>query len=266
LLPETMIEFSLRDSKRDTGVASIGAINLLENGVDAIIGAASSAPSMQVAKLMNTFNTAQISYSSTSAALSDSTVYQYFARTPPTDALQSKIMAQFIKYMGWNTAVTLSGDESYSAGGITDFRTNAIALGIDLRLGKQFVRGSTDASVYTQALQEIKAERVKLIVMFCQADDCIRVLKAAKELGMWGSDGYTWVMSETALASYGDLVMGLGGQAELDKALRGAFTQAPSNGKGSAVYDAFAARWAAMPDTSTNGPGGGCSEDTDSDG
>lgn len=87
--------------------------------------------------------------------------------------------------------------------------------------------------------------------------------QAAKTLKMWGSDGFTWVLSEIILGSYPDLIEGLGGQSEVDLAFRGAFTQVPSNGAGTAAYESLATRWAQTPNTATNGPSGGCSEDTD---
>ena len=47
LLPETEIVFTVRDSKRSTAEASLQALDLLDVGVDAVIGAASSGPSGQ---------------------------------------------------------------------------------------------------------------------------------------------------------------------------------------------------------------------------
>ena len=313
LLPETEILFTVRDSKRSTAEASLQALDLLDAGVEAVIGAASSGPSGQqvaarphlsfsplalltrapitlriscrVAKLFAIYKMAQISYSSTSAALTDTAVYPCFSRTPPTDSLQSKVMAQMISASGWMHAVTLSGDDAYSESGIADFRKSAVDAGIAIPLSRQFVRG-TD-SVEAQ-LMELKATNVKLIVMFAQADDMVTVFKvrggldgffnplpypivlvchsrtqAAKTLKMWGSDGFTWVLSEIILGSYPDLIEGLGGQSEVDLAFRGAFTQVPSNGAGTAAYESLATRWAQTPNTATNGPSGGCSEDTD---
>ena len=80
---------------------------------------------------------------------------------------------------------------------------------------------------------------------------------------MWGSDGYTWVLSEIVLGSYPDIVDGLGGQDEVDLAFRGAFTQVPSNGAGTPAYTSMAERWSNTANTATNGLSGGCSEDTD---
>ena len=264
LLPNTQIEFTVRDSKRDGGPASVGVLDIITKHEDlaAVIGPASSGPSSSVAKILEIFNVAQIGYSATSAALSDASVYPFFGRVAPSDALQSQLMANFIHAQGWRAALALSGDDSYSAQGISDFVKSGGEAGIDIQASRQFVRGTT-AGVVREHLLTLKATKVKLIVMFAQADDMVTVFNEAKALGMWGSDGYTWVLSEIILGNYPELIQGLGGQSEVDLAFRGAFTQAPSNGAGTAAYESLATRWAQMPNTATNGPSGGCSEDTD---
>ena len=67
LLPNTTLQFAVRDSKRDAASAFAGARQLaLETfgglGVSAVIGAASSDPSMMAALALNPTKTPQISY------------------------------------------------------------------------------------------------------------------------------------------------------------------------------------------------------------
>ena len=74
-------------------------------GVSAVIGAASSGPSMLSAMALRRFKVPQISYSSTSATLSDGQTYSYFLRTPPSDAFQGVGMADLIKSLFGYTKV-----------------------------------------------------------------------------------------------------------------------------------------------------------------
>ena len=52
ILPETVVKYTVRDSKRSTGHATVGASSLVNEGkVDFVIGAASSGPSGEVQKV-----------------------------------------------------------------------------------------------------------------------------------------------------------------------------------------------------------------------
>eukprot|EP00966_Prymnesium_polylepis_P156230 3609346-Prymnesium_polylepis.1 len=80
LLPNTQLKFAYRDSKRDDSSAFFGALELTQSafdqkGVHAIVGAASSGPSMAAALVTARAMVPQISYSSTSALLSDGASY-----------------------------------------------------------------------------------------------------------------------------------------------------------------------------------------------
>ena len=74
--------------------ALLGALQLVQDafdgaGVSVLIGAASSGPSEAVAEIGARYRVPQISYSSTSPALSDGSRYPMFLRTPPSDAFQA---------------------------------------------------------------------------------------------------------------------------------------------------------------------------------
>eukprot|EP00966_Prymnesium_polylepis_P102322 2370375-Prymnesium_polylepis.1 len=78
--------YAFRDSKRDESAAFFGALDLTRDvfdarGVSAIVGAASSGPSINAALVTARAMVPQISYSSTSALLSNGQTYQFFLRT-----------------------------------------------------------------------------------------------------------------------------------------------------------------------------------------
>ena len=102
LLPHTQLRFTHRDSKRDGASAFVGARELALDafdgeGIALVIGAASSGPSKLAALALTPSRTPQISYSSTSATLSDGSTYPYFLRTPPSDAFQARGLADLAR-------------------------------------------------------------------------------------------------------------------------------------------------------------------------
>ena len=131
LLPNTRLEFSLFDSKRDDATAMEGAFTLAQDvkqgcaadggaaagGVDAVIGPASSGPSINAQYVLRQFQVPQVGYSATSPALSDDTLFPYFVRLVPSDAYQAKVLAELIQHLGWKRVSTISGRYGiYSAG------------------------------------------------------------------------------------------------------------------------------------------------------
>ena len=118
LLPDTNLSFALRDSKRSSGEAFFGSLELASEafgnqGVSAIIGAASSSPSSSVALVAAQFQIPQISYSATSPLLSDGKQYPYFMRTPPSDAFEAEGIADVLRnLLNYTVVGTVNSDDN----------------------------------------------------------------------------------------------------------------------------------------------------------
>ena len=190
ILPETEIKYTLRDSKRDSGEATLGALDLLQNwGAQIILGPASSTPTMTVQSVLKTFNVPQISYSATSKALSDSKVYPTFARTAPTDTITAQVLVRFLKKeMKWYHISVMHGDDAYSDSGAEDVINEAKAQNMTIVATEKFVSG-TESVIYN--LERIKAAKCKLIILFTQYFDYDS--EEAAKLKMTGEYGYTWI-------------------------------------------------------------------------
>ncbi|PIK35489.1 hypothetical protein BSL78_27687 [Apostichopus japonicus] len=72
------------------GCVASDVINSTEGRVVGVVGGSDSDVSIQVANLLRLFEIPQISYASTSARLSDTSRYDYFARTVPPDTFKPK--------------------------------------------------------------------------------------------------------------------------------------------------------------------------------
>ena len=78
--------------------------------------------SIQVANLLRLFKIPQVSYASTSAALSDKSRFEYFARTVPSDDLQAKAMADIVQHFNWTYVSTVASEGEYGEKGIDAFK------------------------------------------------------------------------------------------------------------------------------------------------
>lgn len=268
LLPDTRIEFAVRDSKRNDGVALVEALGLINPAgavrASAIIGAASSGPSLAVAMLTGVLQVPQISYSSTSPLLSDGNQYPYFLRTPPSDAFQADgIIEVASSLFGYTALAAVSTTDSYGAAGFAALSTAAAAAGVEITVSITFNREATDLF---DKLQQLKGSRMRAIVIFAQAGDAGRFMRLAYEAGI-GGEGYMWLGSDS-LCKPDTWLLDEGGMADdlelRESVMRGFFGLAPSRGTGP-LYDAFAQRLLQLPNT-IGAENGDCDPELDSTG
>ena len=71
---------------------------------------------LQVANLLRLFKIPQVSYASTSAALSDKSRFEYFARTVPPDNFQARAMVDILQYFNWTFISTVNSEGDYGKG------------------------------------------------------------------------------------------------------------------------------------------------------
>ena len=92
------IELLVGDSKKKGYIAVPEAHRLVQRGSVALIGPATSGPTMEVSKWLKISSTdrALIGYSATSSELSES-LFSNFVRTPPLDDVPAKLMAKLMK-------------------------------------------------------------------------------------------------------------------------------------------------------------------------
>ena len=81
---------------------------------------------MAAADYLTNYQVPQLSPSSTSSALSDSVAYPYFARTPPSDALQSIALVDLVEHLlKVERVATVNSNDLYGASGMQEFKNQA---------------------------------------------------------------------------------------------------------------------------------------------
>ena len=257
LLPHTNLSFAVKDSKCSKGYALVGAHELVSEafggaGVSALVGAACSSASASAASYANLYSVPQVSPSSTSATLSDSVTYPYFARVAPSDALQSFALADLVEHqLGVSRVACVHSDDVYGAAGMASFITEARLRRIDRLAVTSFANGATEFATQIEALRRSAAQ---VIVLFCQSTEAADFLAAVQAAGVL--ENVTWVGSEAATAAVST-------NAHLQPGVMGYLGLRPPVGEGD-VYTQFLSRL----DAFQAGVVGdwGCSNATDDDG
>ncbi|KAL7872909.1 hypothetical protein AOLI_G00119800 [Acnodon oligacanthus] len=93
--------------------------------VKAIIGTRYSEVSISVARLLTLYMVPQISTSASAEALSDRKRYPAFLRTVPSDIHQTKALAKFMAYFGWDWVGVVHGDDNYGEDAFHSFLVDA---------------------------------------------------------------------------------------------------------------------------------------------
>ncbi|XP_033487580.2 extracellular calcium-sensing receptor-like [Epinephelus lanceolatus] len=160
--------------------------------VQAIIGEASSSPSMAIATVIGPFHMPVISHFATCACLSDKTKYPSFLRTIPSDYYQSRALAQLVRHFGWTWVGAIRTNGDYGNNGMATFTETAQRLGICLEYSVSLFR--TDPPDKIQKIIDIiKASTSKVIVTFLSPADIDMLIH---EMSHHNLTGYQWVGTE----------------------------------------------------------------------
>uniref|UniRef100_A0A8C6KAF3 G-protein coupled receptors family 3 profile domain-containing protein n=1 Tax=Nothobranchius furzeri TaxID=105023 RepID=A0A8C6KAF3_NOTFU len=160
--------------------------------VQAIMGEASSSPSMAISTVIGPFHIPLISHYATCACLSDKSKYPSFLRTIPSDHYQSRALAHLVKHFGWTWVGAIRSNEDYGNNGMAIFTETALEVGICLEYSLPFFR--TDSSEKIQKIIDIiKASTSKVIVAFLANMDLDVIIH---KLSANNLTGYQWVGTE----------------------------------------------------------------------
>jgi ABC-type branched-subunit amino acid transport system substrate-binding protein/uncharacterized membrane protein YgcG len=307
LLPGTSLKVAFYDSSRDVATSIAAALALPTAfgglGVSAIVGPASSGPSMSVA-IATGGSIPQIAYSATSSRLSDGLSYPSFLRVVPSDAFQAVVLVDLIRErFGISRVATVSSTDAYSVDLLTEFLSHSSGAGgadgganapLSVLASVRFTAGTTD---FSAPVEQLRASDARAIILLCSANDAGRLMTSAFNAGI-GGEGFLWIGSDGACgkqalsplppvflpmchlltihfasllctaSTKSDTYLSsepLASNATLrELVMKGFVGVVPRMGAGEA-YDAFLARLAKLPATSDAG-GGTCDPATDDNG
>ncbi|KAL3871350.1 hypothetical protein ACJMK2_039357 [Sinanodonta woodiana] len=162
--------------------------------VAGVIGGSYSTVSIQVADLLRFFKIPQISYASTSAALSDKSRYEYFVRTVPPDRFQAKAMVDLVHAFNWTYVSTVASEGEYGVSGIEYFQQEASAKNICFAAALKISAKSNKAEFDSVINHLLENNHVKVVILFLRVDDARGLLEAASRHHCYGQ--FLWIAAD----------------------------------------------------------------------
>lgn len=182
----------------DTGCGEEESDETHNNDIVAVIGAAYSKVSIQIAHLLRLFEIPQISYASTSAELSDKDKFTYFMRTVPPDKLQANALVDIVEHLNWTFVSTVASSGEYGVSGIEAFEKEYLkSLGQCLAAKEKVPQNPTEQDFLNIVDNLYKARLTghgRVVVLFTGQEDAGGILRAATTRQYY--DDFIWVASD----------------------------------------------------------------------
>ena len=200
------IQFELvyADSGCNGEMGTSAAQSLVDSGVWGVVGAACSGASMGANAVLAAAGVPQISYASTSPALSDATAYPGFFRVVPSDAMQGIAMAEVMTYDGMDNVAVVHMTNDYGAGLADAFVGNMDASHICTQLGYD-AETTTD---FASAVESVMADGCTSVFLVSYASDGAMIIEEMASQGYSGAiyggdgiaeEGLAWDMADPSL-------------------------------------------------------------------
>ncbi|MEU6858637.1 ABC transporter substrate-binding protein [Glycomyces sp. NPDC046736] len=180
-----------------TDIASQAADALISQGVDVVIGAASSGVSFQFIDKLYEEGIVQISPANTSP---DFTTYErgdYYFRTAPSDILQGRVMADTLIADGHEKIAILALQDAYGTGLAASIEANLTEFGGEVVLTTIYDPNAAEFSAEVSELAAADADAVVLITF----NEIVNLGPALAEGGLSSQD-IPWYFVDGNLADY----------------------------------------------------------------
>ena len=198
----SMVQFEIvyADSGCSGDMGATAAQTLLDAGVVGVVGAACSGASMAANAVLSAAGVPQVSYASTSPALSDAAAYPDFFRVVPSDALQGQALSAVVKAdMPANGTVGLVHMTNAYGSGLADaFTADFTADGTILCTTIGYEETMTDFSAAVQSMADSGCTSAVLVSYAADGGMIIDEMASQGWAGqVYGGDG----IAETGLAT-----------------------------------------------------------------
>ncbi|MFQ5820571.1 MAG: ABC transporter substrate-binding protein [Candidatus Heimdallarchaeota archaeon] len=171
---------NVQDDDNSAAGGTAAAQALIAWGADIICGSSGSSVSAAMATELTPHKIVQISYASSSPALSDRELYPYFMRVVASDADQGRAIADLVQSFGWTRGATVHTSDSYGTGLIVVFTEIYEARGGTVITDQIFDPGATEVSAQVQAIKDATPQFV--LGNFIDVD-AATIMKKARDLG-----------------------------------------------------------------------------------
>ena len=171
-----------------------------------IVGAAASSVSTPTATLLGLrlFQSPLVSYASSSAALSNKNLYEYFLRTIPPDSFQANAMVDLVSYFGWEYVSVIFNDNTYGEPGTDAFIDGAMqrSICIDYRKGivQQEISGpELFSETINETISDLLNSTASVVVAFTDEATIMALFKELRERN--STREFVWIASDAWASS-----------------------------------------------------------------
>ncbi|KAF7731952.1 Metabotropic GABA-B receptor subtype 3A [Apophysomyces ossiformis] len=194
ILPDVELNFTRYHSdEHNPGKSAWAAVNMVERGVDAVIGDMISSMTEASAAITGLWKIPQCSSASASLSLSDNSVYPYFFRTVGNVVLFGSSLVDWVSNMGWDTFALIYTNDNVGQQVLSAMLQKANSYSMNAM--KQIPLYDLSEDKIEESLRELTSSGVR-IVIFADSNtmDQIVVLKKAMSMGLLGQ-GWVWMLT-----------------------------------------------------------------------
>ncbi|XP_022140487.1 glutamate receptor 3.7-like isoform X2 [Momordica charantia] len=193
ILNGTKLNLIMADTHCNVLLGSIGAFQVLEKDVVAIVGPQSSVVAHMVLQIANNLQVPLISYAATDPTLS-ALQFPFFLRTTQSDSYQMTAMAELIDFYEWKEVIMIFVDDDYGRNGMStladELDKKMFKISYKIPLPSQF-----NLSEITDILNKSKLLGPRIYVVHVNPDPKLSIFKIAHQLNMMTSD-YVWLATD----------------------------------------------------------------------
>ncbi|XP_035782875.1 gamma-aminobutyric acid type B receptor subunit 2-like [Anopheles albimanus] len=161
-----------------------------------VLGSACSEVTESLAKIVPYWNILQVSFGSTSPALSDRREFPLFYRTVAPDSSHHPARIAFLMRFGWDTVATFSQNEEGYSLAVNDLVTELERANITCAATISFAE--TD---FKEQLKLLRDRDVRVIIGSFSHEIAPQVFCEVYNLGMYGAE-YAWILQDTYISSW----------------------------------------------------------------
>lgn len=199
VLGEDVEVFHEDSGDTSTDIASISADSLIGEGVDAIIGSASSGVSFQFIDKLYEEGIVQVSPANTSPKFSTYEKGDYYFRTAPSDVLQGRVLADLVAADGNANLAILALNDAYGTGLADNVEASFTEGGGEVLLKTIYDPQAAEFTAEVAAVEEADPDAIVLITF-----DEIRKLAPELVNAGLGPDVKKWYFVDGNLSNYGE--------------------------------------------------------------
>eukprot|EP00467_Chlorarachnion_reptans_P025487 CAMPEP_0114501502 /NCGR_PEP_ID=MMETSP0109-20121206/8531_1 /TAXON_ID=29199 /ORGANISM="Chlorarachnion reptans, Strain CCCM449" /LENGTH=989 /DNA_ID=CAMNT_0001679233 /DNA_START=254 /DNA_END=3223 /DNA_ORIENTATION=+ len=187
---------SSSSANTDVNVAVRAAITSANDArVVAILGPNSSSSSKSVHPIAQAFSMPYISYASTSTELSDEQTYPFLFRVSPPDNSQADAMVALVERMKWKSIHIINTRDTYGSTGASAVAIKANKRNIAVTTQQEIFPIREESVIIESLLTRIEESATRIIILFMNEQDAVKILKIAKTMGIAGGN-WVWIFSD----------------------------------------------------------------------